>query len=498
MRKITKNPQEYLFSWGFFFVEILLVVARGQPYSSGTFLNGLTTGYNDLMHLLKRILLPFSLFLLLSFAAPGILSAETMSAAEKQAVLERELADINQEITGLSNTIGTLQTQGASLDRDIKLLNATINRANLNIKAKNLQIARLGDGIAEKSKTVKKLSQSIEREKQSLAQLIRKTNELDQMGEMSVLLSNQDLSDFFLDLDSFDALRVGLKNSADALKSAKVENQAAQDALEERQADEMDAKAELERNKRLVEANEKQKATLLSITKNKQKEYAKVLTDRKKRAAEVRAALFALRDTGEISFGKAYDYAVSVSGKTGIRPAFLLAIFQQESSFGKNQGSCYVKNTTTGAGVGVRTGTVFAKVMNPTRDIPPFMRITQKLGRDPFTTLVSCPQEVGWGGAMGAAQFIPSTWVLFESRITKALGTDAADPWSARDAFMAAGIYLTDLGAKPGSYSAERDAACRYFSGSKCSRSSWAATYGNQVMQKAETIQTTMIDPLNS
>lgn len=435
---------------------------------------------------------------LLFFLFPAMLFAQTVDTAPAQVALETELSDITQEIAGLGNTIKTLQNEGVSLDRDIKLLNATIARANLNIKAKNLQIARLGSGIAEKSRTVKKLGERIEREKQSLAQLIRKTNELDHSGMLAVMLSGTGLSDFFIDLDSFNALRVGLKNSADALKNAKVENQAAQDALETRQADEMDAKADLERNKRLVVANEKEKTTLLSITKNKEKEYAKVLANRKKRAAEVRAALFALRDSGEIPFGKAYDYAVIVSGKTGIRPAYLLAIFQQESSFGKNQGSCYLKDQSTGAGVGVKSGNTIARVMNPTRDVPPFLSITSNVGRDPLNTLVSCPQEVGWGGAMGAAQFIPSTWVLFTDRITAALGTVFADPWSARDAFMAAGLYLTDLGAKAGSYSAERNAACKYFSGSSCSRSSWAATYGNQVMSKAETIQTTMIDPLNS
>ncbi|OGZ07239.1 MAG: hypothetical protein A2942_03835 [Candidatus Lloydbacteria bacterium RIFCSPLOWO2_01_FULL_50_20] len=433
-----------------------------------------------------------------SFLFPVTPFAQTVDTAAQQAALERELNGISQEISGLNNTITTLKKEGASLDRDIKLLNATIGKANLNIKAKNLQIARLGDGITQKSQTVKQLGQRIDREKQSLAQLIRKTNELDQVGMVEMLLSGEGLSDFFLDLDSFDALRVGLKNSADALKSAKTENQAAQDELEKRRADEMDAKAELERNKQLVVRSEKEKATLLSITKNKQKEYSNVLSDRQKRAAQIRAALFALRDSGEIPFGRAYDYAVVVSAKTGIRPAYLLAIFQQESSFGKNQGSCYLKNRDTGAGVGVRTGNVFSRVMNPTRDVPPFFVITQKLGRDPYNTLVSCPQEIGWGGAMGAAQFIPSTWVLFQDRITSALGTTSADPWSARDAFMAAGIYLTDLGARASSYSAERDAACRYFSGSSCARSSWAATYGNQVMQKAETIQTTMIDPLQN
>ncbi|OGZ09268.1 MAG: hypothetical protein A3D65_05895 [Candidatus Lloydbacteria bacterium RIFCSPHIGHO2_02_FULL_50_13] len=447
------------------------------------------------MSLFARFLLVSTVFFLLM---PGFLLAQTDLNAQKEAALEQELRDMNEEITGLTNTISTLSAQGASLDRDIKLLNANIDRANLNIKAKNLQISRLGAGIAEKSKTVKEIGERIEREKQSLAQLVRKTNELDQAGMLEVMLSGKDLSEFFIDLDSFDALRAGLKNSSEALKSARVENQAAQDALEVRQGEEMDAKAELERNKRIVEWNEKEKTALLSITKNKQKGYTIVLADRKKRAAEIRAALFALRDTGEISFGQAYDYAVTVSAKTGIRPAFLLAIFQQESSFGKNQGSCYLKNQTTGAGVGVRTGNAFARVMNPTRDVPPFLTITRELGRDPFNTLVSCPQEVGWGGAMGAAQFIPSTWVLFKTKIENALGIDAADPWRARDAFMAAGIYLSELGAKSGSYSAERDAACRYFSGKRCSQSSWAATYGNQVMSKAAVIQETMIDPLQN
>ncbi len=442
------------------------------------------------------------LIALLSF---GLLSdaafAQTASSTapvDKEAQLQKQLDDINLEIKGLGNTITGLQGEGQGLDRDIKLMNANIDRANLNIKAKNLMVAQLGQGITEKTRTVQSLSSKLENEKQSLAQLIRKTNELDQASFAEVVLANTSLSDFFLDLDSFDAIRAGLKNSSDALKSAKAETQAAQDALETKQQKEEDARAELERNKKIVQSNQAQKTQLLSITKNKETQYKKVLADRKKQAAEIRAALFALRDSGEINFGKALDYANLVSAKTGIRPAYLLAIFQQESSFGKNQGSCKLKSGTTGAGIGVRTGNAIAKVMNPTRDVPPFLKITAALGKDPYDTLVSCPQEVGWGGAMGAAQFIPSTWVLFADRITRALGSDAADPWSARDAFMAAGLYLTDLGANPDSYTGERDAACKYFSGSKCSRSSWAATYGNQVMVKAENIQTTMIDPLNS
>jgi membrane-bound lytic murein transglycosylase B len=442
--------------------------------------------------------LSFAFIVGLLLAPAAYLFAQATPPQKSAAELEAELNGVNEEIKGLNNTIVGLQGEKASLGRDINLLSANINKANLNIKGKNLQITKLGDNIKEKTRTVETLSQRLERERQSLAQLIRKTNEIDQLSLAEMVLSNEDLSAFFIDLDSFDSIRAGLKSSSDALKSARAETEEVQRQLEEKQDQELDAKAELERSKRLVEQNEKQKQQLLSITKNKEKQYQVVLGDRKKRAAEIRVALFALRDTGEIQFGQALDYANVVSAKTGVRPAFLLAVFQQESSFGKNQGSCVLKDQATGAGMSVKSGRVMERVMKPDRDVPPFLVITKNTGRDPFNTRVSCPQEVGWGGAMGAAQFIPSTWVMYEGRVAAALGVPAADPWLARDAFMAAGMYLTDIGARSGSYSAERDAACRYFSGKKCSQSSWASTYGNQVMQRAETIQSTMIDPLQN
>jgi membrane-bound lytic murein transglycosylase B len=437
--------------------------------------------------------------ILASSAQAQVASSTAFTAdREREIVLEKQLAEVDQEIRGLTNTVSGLKNEKASLGRDIKLLSANISKATLSIQKKNLEISRLGSGIAEKERIVARLDERIERERKSLAQLIRRTNEIDQASLEEVLLSDGDISDFFLDLDAFDAIRASLKDSTDALRSAKTETEQAQADLEERKNAELDARAEMERNKRVVESNEREKQQLLKITSNKEKEYQRVLDDRKKRAAEIRAALFALRDSGEIQFGKALDYATVVAGSTGIRPAFLLAIFQQESSFGKNQGSCYLKDPTTGSGVGANTGRTIARVMKPDRDVQPFLRITAATGRDPYQTRVSCPQEVGYGGAMGPAQFIPSTWEMFDDRIMKALGTSMADPWSARDAFMAAGIYLADMGANTQSYSKERDAACRYFSGKTCAKSSWAATYGDQVMRKAATIQETMIDPLQN
>jgi len=81
----------------------------------------------------------------------------------------------------------------------------------------------------------------------------------------------------------------------------------------------------------------------------------------------------------KIEFGTALSYANDVNSKLGVDPAFLLAILTQESNLGANVGQCYLTNPDTGAGVGKNTGTPFANVMKPTRDVQPFLEITNAL-----------------------------------------------------------------------------------------------------------------------
>ena len=123
--------------------------------------------------------------------------------------------------------------------------------------------------------------------------------------------------------------------------------------------------------------------------------------------------------------------------------------------------------------------------MKPSRDVPPFLEITNALGFNAFQTAVSCPIAgvAGYGGAMGPAQFIPSTWQLFASRLESILG-HYANPWSPKDAFMASGIYLTDLGAVGTSTSAQSKAACSYYG----TRSS-SCSYSKSVQKLKASIQ---------
>ena len=408
-------------------------------------------------------------------AAFDCLNLTSSSSSVDKEYCRTELVQIEAELAQLLAKQKDQQKQTGTLKGDVDYLTSQINALKTKIKSRALVIAQLKVSIKEKVTTINKLEGRIDKHYESLAQLIRKTNEFDDSGVANLILSNDSISDFYSDIESYGTLKEAIKTAVDEIKGVKTENEIAKKDLEQKQDKETDAKAELESAQKKVAQSEAEKKKLLSISKQKETEYQKLAAEKKVQADRIRSALFNLAGISQkIDFGTALKYANEVSAKTGVDPAFLLAILTQESNLGANVGQCYLTNPDTGAGVGKNTGTPFLNVMKPTRDVAPFFEITNALGLNAFQTAVSCPIAgvAGYGGAMGPAQFIPSTWKIFTKRLETALGY-MASPWAPKDAFMASGMYLTDLGAVGSSASAQNKAACRYYGsgGTSCSYS---------------------------
>lgn len=427
--------------------------------------------------------------------APISLTLAQGTVAEEQAnraKLEQELAKLEKELAEVTSQLNAQKGQSSSLKNDISVLTSKINQNKLDIRAKNVLIEKLGGEINDRNKTIYSLTEKIEREKESMAQLLKKSYELqDETSFVHVLMAEQTLSDFYRDLDDFQSIQESIHDSLAEIRGDKVEVEIEKTELIKKQDEQENAKARIEAAKLAVERNEKEKQTLLKISQGKESEYNKIKAEKERQKAQILAALFGLRDSAvQINFEQALAYSTEVSKATGVRPAFIMAILTQETNLGANQGSCYLTNPDTGAGVS-KTGKVFSNVMKPSRDVAPFLDITSRLGRDYTKTLVSCPLGGGgWGGAMGPSQFIPSTWKAVESKIAAILGISTPNPWNPRDAFYASGIFLRDLGASAQTYTAERNAACRYYSGRACdSRAPANSFYGNSVMSLATKIQ---------
>ena len=445
--------------------------------------------------LLKPLVVLLAFFIFFHFTPSLAEEINQNATKERREELQRQLDIKTGEIEVLEVFIRQKGNEAVSFERDIAIVNAKIKKAKLYIQRLDMEIAKTKTGIAKKSEQIITLSDKSEKKKDSLAELIRKNNEMDSTGLAEIVLGYQKMSDFFVAEDTLEPIHRLIQDKLDEIKSTKKQTEKEKDDLTEYQAEQVQLKTAQEVERKKLAANEAEKKKLLKKTEAEKKSYQATMLLKQKDAAKIRSALFALRDTVAIPFGEAYGYALEAQKKTGVRPAFLLAILTQESNLGENTGQCLVINLNTGDGVGKNTGKIFKGIMKPNRDIKPFIDIASRLGFDPKTKPVSCPQPGGYGGAMGPSQFIPSTWISYEKIISSATGVITPDPWIPRDAFFASSIYLSDLGAGKGAYNAEHTAAAKYYAGVRWARPS-GQNYGSSVMEFAAEYQE-QIDIIN-
>lgn len=424
-------------------------------------------GYGILKSMTRKRAVLFMFLALI--AAPLFSYAETDE--ERKIRLEAELQQIELDIEAKRGSLKEKQAQRTTLERDISILNTQIDKAKLSIKQRDLILSRLQGDIGQKSSSIKDLDGKLDRSKSSLAQLIRRTNEIDDTTLAELALSGS-ISELFEDMDNYAVIGTSLASSFDTITTIRKDLAQRKQVLEEQQQEELELKQlqVIEKNK--VEASKKQVDSILKVTKGQEKEYQKIIAQQEKSAAQIRAALFSLRDSKSISFGDAYRYAKEAEAITGTRAAVTLGVLTVESNLGQNVGKGNWKVD-----------------MHPTRDRPVFEKITAELGLNPDEMPVSKKAWYGWGGAMGPGQFIPSTWVLYKDRVSKITGESPPNPWTARTAVYATSLLMSDNGADDGTRAAERLAALRYLAGWKNATKPAYAFYGDDVMEFADKYQ---------
>lgn len=392
--------------------------------------------------------------------------------AAESAALARLQAQLNEQ----KGKTGVLQ-------KDVNALVTQIKNTQTKISNQISTIGRISQEITKKEDAITTLEGELARERASLEQLIKRTNELDQKGAAYVLFSSDSISEFYQDFDDFLSIKASLYDSLTHVKRIKSLTEKEREGLKDKQSQALDAKNALESEKGKLSDSQKQAQIVLNQSKTEEQRKAALVADQQKKVAAIQSRLFSFAGgaTKAIPFKEAYQYALEAQKVTGVRPAFVLAVLTQETNLGANVGTCNR--------AGDPATKHYSVMMHPTRDIPPFLRITKALGLDPDTTPISCRLGgVGWGGAMGPAQFIPSTWESVAPRLQAALGY-SPNPWRARDAIFASSTYLQIRGGVGGEAN-ERNAACRYYSGRACDGGTPPNSfYGNNVMALTRTIQ---------
>lgn len=422
-----------------------------------------------------RVLIAFVVIAIFAAGSIGYVNAPMQfgttvlfaDALQDRTALESQLQQVQSQIDSYQQSITDIQGQKKTLANEIKLLDAQAARINLQIKALDLQIQRLNTQINDVGIGIQDSETKIQGSRAILAQSLNSLYQMNQASLLEILLSQDNLSGFFNEVNAQTSIEDQARQGMDTIKVLKTNLQNQQADLIANRQDQQSLLAVQQGQRQELAQKRSEKNTLLAQTNGKESSYQKLLQQSNQTAAQIRSQLYQLLGGGEIKFQDALQYANFASQNTGVRAALILAVLDKESALGKNVGKCSWKTA-----------------MSPTRDQPAFIQITSQLGLSPDSMPVSCPilSDGSYGGAMGIAQFIPSTWLLYKNRMQAVTGSYPS-PWNPRDAFLATALYLADAGATNHSFSAERVAAAKYYAGS-----SWRYyiySYGSNVMDRA-------------
>ena len=431
---------------------------------------------------MKRVIILAVFVLILGFCGPFL---------NAKAGLQEEIDARNKQIEQLQKQIDEYQHQieqnsqkAKTLSGEIGSLNAQISKVQLEIRSLNIVIDQTGLEIDSTQGQIKSAQEKLELHKDALSSYIRILDRADQENLTQVLFKHATISDFFDNLKNLQDTQDNLHTTIISIKELKTGLEQKEDAL-------LDKKNELEKLKNLEQAEKYtldqtkgQKSKLLKDTNGQETRFQQLLKQSARDIERIKEQVTYLQQNG-VSVEDAIKFGQLAAIATGIRPAYLIAILEVESGLGRNVGKCNRADDPPNKSW---------RVIMHTRDHAPFAQITSQLGLDTDATAVSCPQfinsrQFGWGGAMGPAQFIPSTWMGYKDEVARITGRNPANPWNIEDAFMASALKLSKGGASSKTRAGEIAAAKAYYSGnSQCSKSA-CNSYASAVLNKAAIIE---------
>jgi peptidoglycan hydrolase CwlO-like protein len=394
------------------------------------------------------------------------------SSTDEQAQLENQLTQLEGQIDQYEGQIASYKQQGSTLNGQIAELNAKVAKLNLQIEATNLTLAQLDQQIGQTQSQIAETQVDIQNKKVALGNLLDGLYQTDGETFMEMFLKSPRLSDLWSNVQDIDLLQNNTRMAVEQVTDLQGQLQDQEQQFEASKEDAASIQAYQQAQASQISSTKSQKAQLLTETKGQESKYQALLVQTQATATQIRNRIFQLLGGGQLSFEEAYQYAKLASNATGIDPSLILAVLDRESALGQNVGQC-----------------TYEKAMSPS-NIPIFLQITGQLGLDPNTMLVSCANADGaYGGAMGPAQFVPSTWELYATDIASFTGDNPPSPWKDADAFVATGLYLKDAmtGCVPlysSSISQERCTAAKYYAGSRWKNYLW--TYGEAVVSRAQ------------
>jgi len=396
--------------------------------------------------------------LLIILTAPFFVEAASVDDLKQD--LENQIRQKEQEIGQYQSSINQNKQKAKSLQSDISILEDQISQIRVEISQVDLMIQKSTLNIQGVDSQIDDLENKVNQKKDLLGEYLRTMAQYDQESLLEVILKNNKFSDFFDELNSLETVQEQIQSILVAVRVLKDELRGQKDELEGQRDVQNRLKTVQLSQKRGVEVKQWQKEDLLDKTKGEEYLYRQMIQDNHEEIDYIKDQL-TLLDKYNITLDDAVQNAIYAGTKTGIRPAYLLGVLENESRLGLNVGTGDWQNDMYLCNINRGYITMGNSLKNA------FLQICEELGLNPDLQPVSAKPTAykGCGGAMGIAQFMSTTWLSYKDRVAAITGNNPPNPWNFKDAFTASAIKLADAGATARTYEAERKAYAMYVGG---------------------------------
>ncbi len=201
------------------------------------------------------------------------IQAKIDAANKNRAALEKEIANyqgqlkvIGDQASSLQGTIKSLDVSTSKITSEVKLVENDINKTTYTIEDTGLEIINR--------------QKQIERDSQAIRETLKQINQADEQSVWEILLSNEDLSDFWTEISDIIQVQAKIGDQIITVKDIKVRLELAKIELEKEKKELEAYTKELSDRKQVLQTTKKEKNSLLAVTKNTEANYQKILNDK--------------------------------------------------------------------------------------------------------------------------------------------------------------------------------------------------------------------------
>lgn len=240
-----------------------------------------------------------------------------------------DIDKLEQEIKQYQNQLDDLGKQKNSLNVSLKQLDLTRKKLVADISITENKIEKTNFKIQELSLDINNKEDIISTDINAIKTEIKETNELELNSISEVILSENNFTDVWNDIDNMIAVREKIREKIVELKQLKSDLEDTRQETTDARNELVALRSQLADQKKIVDQNTSEKKKLLSQTKNSESSYQKLLKDRlakketfEKELQDYEAQLkFILDPTtlpgkGVLSWPLDYIYVTQLFGKT--------------------------------------------------------------------------------------------------------------------------------------------------------------------------------------